>query len=414
MQARWIGIASLAVGSLLLWIRSPRVKEGQLHEDVWRAAAERHDKAQQEAGNLQKNAYLSSTFQPYWGIEKDRRTGCFVERVVREWLHCWLADDGEPIEPIYIDPEYKRWRAEFEALADELRVELKKPFFVVPGDMWSRHWESLNDGHIRRLAKALHQLAKAHVEEGNFDKAALTFLDAIRLSGLIQTEGGERSISGKALQIESIREFTELVPPDAPLGDKWRFISRALLESVPAENEAVTWLEDLTASYRLAHRHPTPSSRRRLSILDFPGIRAREERLFCNLMTPLLLAIRASKRPVVPSVDSGLMVHRPSQFTLDSMLYLSHLSGQALRGLGVATALLAHQAEYGLLPTSLEALAIPIPEGLTWSVETKCLTAPLKEHRLMSGFKELLESDWLEVHTSGSTSLCFNIARTGH
>ena len=315
------------------WLRSPQLREPRLQEEVWLAALKRHEDYQGEAVKPSTNAYHSSTFRPYWGLQEDLRPGHPTGTIIQEWLGFRISDDGEYVEDMRFlgDAEHrKQCRARFELLAEELRTELEKPFLVAPGDLWSRHWNSMNTHHLKLLDEGLHQLAAVQAEERNFDCASQTLLVAIELATKLQRGGWiDERISGKAMQIASILKFVQLIPVDALAKESWERISSALFHAVPPENELNNFFEDLVVSYRVANRFRPPSRKRegvfsRFDILNLPGIRLREERIFCNLMVDVILAVRAGKRPRYfhPLHEkSGFLVQRPAQYLLDSPTY---------------------------------------------------------------------------------------------
>lgn len=108
--------------------------------------------------------------------------------------------------------------------------------------------------------------------------------------------------------------------------------------------------------------------------MSLPGGRARGERIYCNMMTSVLLDA-VEGRPLRAPCGSRWA---PTQQDLDNLNDLGHGSRQRLLGLGVAAALLAHRVKHGSFPEKLAALALNIDlSRLSWNKTENTLFVPV-------------------------------------
>lgn len=396
----------LAVISIRTLLRYPRVREPVLLEECLRRALER-DKGQTDgARDPCKNAYLSPAFLTYWGVKKDRLPDSHTENTVREWLQiCALRSKSERLASLETS-EFIRKRREFIRLASELGEELKKAIFLVPGDLAVRFEESLNIDNLSLLMKGLLKLAEDQVQRRDFKSASLTLVTAINLGHSIQTGGNYLDVlAGKSFLRDFNLKFVNLLSTSELQANDWGDVLSALLTTLTPEDGLCIWLEDLIAAGRIGHRFPRRSSERSspISGVDFLGllgIRAREERIYCNLMADVLKAARAGEKlRTLERGDVGFFTIVPSQFQLDMMTHLYHLCRQEFLGLILTLSLLEFRAKHECFPEKLSVLDLPTNlTGIVWNHPEKRLTVPIDRNRILN--------DWLFIadeEYSGST-----------
>lgn len=397
-----IGIAGLGAVSLLVWLKIPKLRESELHDEVLQAAEERHRNFQKIASQPKRNAFFSRTFQPLWEIKENPDEEAPVVATIRRWLENFPVDLAEPIQEYsqrVSDLKYSRCKADFSRLALELQQELQEKLIVAPGDLATRAGATIDSVHLALLAEGLYRLAEAQSIESHFGDASRTLITSIRMAASVQKGGGcSEKIFGKSLQRRNTAAITSLIPTAALASEDWELLSSALLAEVPPENELIVWLEDSIVATRAdlwPKETPDNTGSNKLNFLH-KLFEAREELLFSNAMKELLLSARAGESLKTPSV--GLF---PSQSLLDSMMHLTYLNRIELQGLGIATSLLAHKSKHNRFPERLESLELGLVfTGWNWDPDDGVLFVPLDSRFIV---EDTATESWRAVDEKGWT-----------
>ena len=382
------GVCALSLGGYLFhWLRTPRIENPELHEEIWKAANERHEHYQAHALDPRKNLYLNPTFLPYWGVEKDRIKRCSTERAVAAWI-----SDGEGHDDyIHIPefPSYREAKARFEDLINQLSEESHKPVFVVPGELWSRR-QSMDTSNLRRLLYGTIKLAESRVYHDDDVEGALEIL--LFCFKLFDKVGRGNSridwLYSRTSQSITVKALTDLFKPEDLEREKWLEVAGVVSEVLTSDDDFLIALEDETAQLRL-------TTRRGLSPEEwgegfdpyerFQALRARDERILCNEMTPLLLSVKSGGPPRYGKArrgHKGICVFPPGQFQLDIFQQSAYLCRRHLLGLLGTASLLGGRDEKGRLPARVD-----IEDG-RWEHDKSELFVPLNRSRVTQSWLE--------------------------
>lgn len=394
------GLTAVGFGGCLFhWLRRPRIENPNLHQDIWRAANERHKLYQMDALDPHKNGYLSPFFRPFWGVERDRVDGCSCERAIVSWISDeeWRADEYFHIPEF---PSYRQSKARFEELIDELRSEVAKPAFVVPGDLLSRR-HYMGTSNLRRLLHGIYKLAESRRYHDEDAEGALELL-LLALSLFDKTGRGNSRIDwlySRTSQCMTVETLTELIEPGDLKREKWMEVAAAARELLTPENDFVIALEDETAQLRVNTRRglsPDEWGERFDPYERFESLRSRDERILCNEMTPLLLSVRNGGPPRYCRNRShkGICVFTPGQFQLDTFQQSAYLCRRHLLGLLGAASLLGARDAKGYLPESIE-----LEDG-HWDHDACSLYFPFDPSKVTPAWLESQEAEeplrWLQ------------------
>lgn len=335
---------------LIAWANLPKIREPELHRELWEEALLRHQTLQIEGKDPKVNAYLSPKFRPFWGIDPDVQGGTPVERTIQGWLDYELKEDNSQTQ--------LSQRKEFETLLAELRVELGKPNWVPLGDMSSRHRSYVNDYGLGLLRESVLKLAFVLAEEGDYDACTETVCLVLNLADkLIGCPGFGAPWAGREMLSLTITEFSELVNPKTPMGTNWSRISSALLSAGATRAEFMVWFEDVIAEHRSLNRSTPMGS-------VFSSMFGRKERMFCNVVDNAIVASRMGRVPRIPDAiyaEETLSVFCPSQKEVNIMVQMHRETRRELLSFGVATSLLGYRDAMGEFPDKLDQLDLAQP-----------------------------------------------------
>ena len=159
-------------------------------------------------------------------------------------------------------------------------------------------------------------------------------------------------------------------------------------EVLTSDDDFLIALEDETAQLRL-------TTRRGLSPEEwgegfdpyerFQALRARDERILCNEMTPLLLSVKSGGPPRYGKArrgHKGICVFPPGQFQLDIFQQSAYLCRRHLLGLLGTASLLGGRDEKGRLPARVD-----IEDG-RWEHDKSELFVPLNRSRVTQSWLE--------------------------
>lgn len=257
--------------------------------------------------------------------------------------------------------------AQFQMLAPALVERMTKPIFVVPASDLTLTTPTLSILAQKHCMQAMLGLSRALVAQGRLAEGVDALLPLI---GFARAQVDRGNLISEMIACGALRRAIEgvcqVVTPGTLLpAEDWRRLSLWLCEAAPPED----WMERCLEMEMAAGCGSFALARDGSYLLDskfrlhrIPGMIAREERIYLNIMTRLLARLRlghAAVDELLPRsaawVSGRVGWSGPLSFLPGERLRQSFwLHQRCLIGMATATSVVAFQAELGRLPVSLD------------------------------------------------------------
>lgn len=305
-----LGALGLGVALYAGWVSQPPVRYSKEVNEIMQRCEQREVKEAALAREVDKNAFLSPTFLPYWG-RKDKE---FQEKspakarvdVIAD--HCDLVsgeDEGLEKAVAEKNPEVQKKFAEFAEFYPTIRETLQKPHFLVPFE-GKLNYDVLVPNYLS--LRALGQRMSGYVEyltlTGKRDEAIAVSGDLLRFGWLVGRQQGMLIHRMISTAIQSVGQATLSMalqsdphPPSPAALDQ---LVKLLQETHVEMSDFYDCLdcELYMALNSFATLSPTAlvDFEPEIPISRLPGIKAREIRLFQNDFVPILQAVRSGSQ----------------------------------------------------------------------------------------------------------------------
>lgn len=365
-----------------VWLQFPTARNPELVSEAYAVTNERIADLNMQAEDPEKNGFLNPTFVPYWGRkDQEYQESSPTEKAVKAWNdHYSTPGKGEKIDHRSLqdakDKDYLEALSGMEALAPELRTAINKPVFFPPKFELTADAMIPNLIAARACAQAMVGLAEAQVAQGKNEQAARDLVSVIHYGGLFNAQGtliGD--MIGVAIQAIGADGFFGLIDInfDFP-ANTWKSMTQTILKSTPPKDTVLRAMqgEMLFCHNTIEQISENPGAVGELGglpgLATLPGFLEREERIYNNTMTDLILAVKADRR-----VSFGSDLTEPT--TTDYITGRTGLIAQILianyeradkqcrinrnrlTALATATGIAAYRAQEGRLPESLAQLS---------------------------------------------------------
>ena len=385
-----LAVIALPIVLYGVWLQFPAARNQEIVSEAYAVTNERLAELNLRAEDPEINGFLNPTFSPYWGRkDQEYQQSSPTETTVKAWNDNYSTPGtglkiDHPALQAESDPKYLEALSGMEALAPELRAAMNKPVFFPPKFKLTADAMVPNLIAARACAQAMVGLAEAQVAQGKKEQAARDLVSVIHYGGLFNAQGTLISdMIGVAIQAIGADGFFGLIDinNDFP-ADSWKSLTQTILESIPPKDTILRAMqgEMLFCHNTLVQISENPGSLVELDgmsgLTAIPGFLGREERIYNNTMTDLVLAVKKDGR-----VSFGSDLTEPT--TTD---YLTGRSGIIARimianyeradkqcrinrnrimATATATGIAAYRAQEGQLPESLAQLSeagIPVIE----------------------------------------------------
>ncbi len=351
-----------------MWARWPTIREPE--EVKWRLAEARRrwTDTQGQALDQNLNGYLSEVFQTFWDRDlRDRDSPSEVERTITRWAELSESASDDELVLGEAASEISNALASFEALAPALAERMKKTLFVVPASQLTLTTPIFSILAQKTCMQAMLGLSRVLMARGRPSESVEALLSLIGFANAQLDRGSLISelIAGNAL-CRAIEGVCQVLTPSTLLPAKdWRRLSLSLSQAVPPDD----WLERCLEIEMAAGCGSFALARDGRYLLDpnvrlhlIPGMVAREERIYLNIMTGLLAKLRLGHMPsddILPRRVAWVLGHTgwsgPLGFLPGERLRQGFwMHRHSLIAMATATALNAFQAEFGNLPVALD------------------------------------------------------------
>jgi hypothetical protein len=300
------------------------------------------------------------------------------------------------------DKGYSAALEAMEKVAPELRVAMNKPLFAPPKSDHNAATVIPNFIAARACAQAMVGLAESEVAQGRVEQAAVDLVSVVNFGSGFNGQGTLiTDMVGIAIQDIGIDGFNGLIDINTDLAaESWKSLASSLLKTVPPKDTLLGSLqgEMLYAHNSIALAHDDPElvdEAIRLSPLaHLPGFYDREERIYNNVMSDLILQYQNKGTLELPKefVEPSALDQFTGRSGTFAVLMVSDAgrAGRRIllsRKLQIATAtavgIAAYRAQEGKLPDGLAQLSetgIPVTDeteildSMEYSVEGKTAT----------------------------------------
>jgi hypothetical protein len=281
-------------------------------------------------------------------------------------------------------PEYLQARRRLEALLPELLEAVARPHFQAATRQEGAPEVAFNDLALSALILSLDGYAESLVAEGRPDQAALVYELVFRLGAGVSQDGGiVQTMMGVSYQALAFQSLVGHLSPSSELSpNQWAGLSLAVAAVTPTPLTMQAALEqDLVfgTDFLLGPRASYDGDARHLrGVYLLPGMRARDQRVYHNVMGALLEEARgglvnqaapaASWKAILKGETGPGVAPLLPQYDTQSARLTLH--GAKMGGLAAMAGVCAYRARYGKLPESLanlDEMRLLAPGGAPWS-----------------------------------------------
>lgn len=368
-------------------VSAPTERYKPLIDEQLTLLAERHKDALSRLRDPQKNGFLNPQLAPFWTTSKN-------EGPTKDTLTGWVKNfsvqgSGKAVDHTGLlkNPGYLDLRKAVVALLPAMVEAFTKPYFHPVNDDPARPANIFNEKALTTIALALNGYAESLVAEGQPGKAALAYQLVFVLGQRVGIDSGTvQSLYGLSLQGLAFQSLVANLRPDARLTpEQWAELSRTLASAAPSPDWLLLALQHDLAMGDAFLSQPRSAYDGDVKFLRgvylLPGMRARDLRIYHNLMGEVISELRQTgriaprKRPegwrayAAGDVGSGTNnLFPPDSYSKQSARLGLHSAKMA--GLAATAAVCAYREKFGKLPASLadlDRLDLKTPAGLPYS-----------------------------------------------
>ncbi len=392
-----LGLLAVLLVAYAIWVQFPSAQHAEVTELALANARQRNLALLELAKDPELNGYLEPTLLPYWGRQSgERDPKAPIEQVLEAWQDYSSSFKGEKVDHSKLqqdqDQAYLKALEDFRQLRPQLLQALQKPVFYPPNSPISFDTEVMNFNGIRNLALLTVGLAEADVAAGDPASAAEATVSILQLGSKMMAHGTLiQDMIGVAIQAIGTDGFLELIPPQTQLeASIWKDLAARLVEAIPPTEQMEYALEgELLFGQSIFDSldQPFDGLEEINNPIPLPGFTAREERIYKNTMTGMLITYRDTRRIVQ---DKSLTEPNFFDWVTGRAGYLQQvlvpnteraatqmeINRARISGLATAVGVLAYRAQEGVLPSDLSKLTEagiphlePMPENLKFSLE---------------------------------------------
>lgn len=370
----------------------------ELHQETIAKAladsVERHKDWPTKLKDPKINGFLQPDLRLYWSAMASTEDAAYkkADSAVSGWADRFTKQgSGREIDHQALlrvkSVEYLAARSAFVELLPALLAAFEKPMFQPPNDDFTRPELGIQFDNLRRIAIGLDGYAESLVAEGDLERATLAYQLVFRMGKLISEDAGMvQTFAGVSIQGLGFQSFVSQISDSDRLSfSAWRNMSLALAQSAITSEQLERALENDTArgvSFLALPRSSFDGDARYLrSVYLLPGVQARDERIYKNLMGASLEAVRESGyalRAPEPSLEN--VAEGSTSWVVNSLLlpvdgYRTEsarllLHSAKFGGLAAYTGICAYHALIGKWPdrlSDLDKIQISAPGGVLWS-----------------------------------------------
>ncbi len=377
-------IAVIAVPIVLygVWVQFPATRNPEIISEAYAVTNERMAELNLQAEDPEKNGFLSPTFVSYWGRkDKEYLESSPGKKAIDDWnLYYSTPGLGEKVDHQALqadsDEKYTAALSGMEQVVPELRIAMNRPVFFPPKFELTAESTIPNLIAARACAQAMIGLAEAQVVQGKKEQAAQDLVTVIHFGSLFNDQGTLiMDMIGVAIQAIGADGFFGLIDVNNDFSaDTWKSLTQKIIGSTPPKDTLLRAMqgEMLYCHNTIAQVAENPGSLDEVGgvngLAALPGFLGREERIYNNTMTDLILAVKADGR-----VSFGSDVTNPE--TMDyikgrtgvvAQILLANyeradkqcrINRNRLMATATATGIAAYRAQEGRLPDSLAQLS---------------------------------------------------------
>lgn len=371
-----------------IWVQYPRLQHRAVAQAAFKSTESRFKELSLKANDPEQNGYVNPALLPYWsrsGI--DHKVGSQAESAIRNWINFSSIDKDELVHHGTLwetqEPEYLRCLQEMEDRFSELKKAVQKPNFFPLNVGLEIDSPFVDFISARQCCVALSALGEAYTAQGKFAEAADCLLVSIEFGKVLGKDGPLIALLiGVGCQKIGVDTLAVLITPWCDLsGSQWADLSRRTLKATYAPDQFRTSLEwEFTAgrnsiSKWVKGNAPNPPT----SIYArFPGIRAREKRIYLNTMAGFIVELKKHgtignapqfTTPTFYDMISGkvaLLEGMSMRVPDQDKIVLDQIRIQT-QALGLSYGLLSYRAQKGHYPATLSKLdeiGIDIDSGI--------------------------------------------------
>lgn len=369
-------------------ISIPSDANPKIVDDALAAAEARHNKDLVQLKNPQMNGYLNARLKPFWGGSENTKGP--THDLLAAWANAYsMQGVGEAIDHAALlkakDPAYLAARGGFEQLLPDLISAFTKPIFQPVNQNFAAPTEAFNKDALLLLTTAMTGFAESLIAEGRPDQAALVYEMCLREGRMIgQDTQVLPTLEGVALQALAIQSMVSHLSPTMKMGpNQWIGLSMAIASTSPT-SQTVRWMLENDLAFGLAYLERPRSSydgdaRPMRGAYLLPGMRARDTRVYRNIMAKILKE-QAEKGSITvtvpPATTTGVLTGKsgfgPEVLVPDYGKQFARVNIHAAKmtGLAACAGLCAYRAKYGQYPeklAELDLLKLEAPGAVPWS-----------------------------------------------
>lgn len=384
-------LAIVVVCSLLygIFIALPRPHD----EEVIRQAVVAGEKAfaasQVDATDPAKNGWLNPTFLPYWGRkDKEQKPDAPIRKVMTDWVEFSAPGAAAPVDHSKLladkDPKYMAAASEFEKVAPELLKAMQAPRFVAPESRLSFSTMVMNYIAVRSSSLAVAGLSQRLLAQKKPAQAAEALLAPIIMSAHMRSQAAVISdavaVAVGAIAIEAFE--CQISPRTALPAALWKKAAETFTAAIPSKDQLLvaTQIEVAAAQNTFKEASEGKSTVPELDALRrLPGMLAREQRIYNNIMSDLLQDLQQNRPPAVEGLEeleaTDYLMGRVGPATVDLVPGLQTFpqrleeNRRQLIGLATVSGVAAYLAEKKALPKDHEQVraVAKIPDPATFT-----------------------------------------------
>jgi len=413
-----------------VWWQFPASRNQEIVNQSYQVTLDHLKELSAQAEDPARNGFLNPNFLPYWGrLGMEQQESSPVAETVRSWAKYSTVAQSEKIDHRTLQTEGDEAYAEalegMEGLAPELQAAMTRPLFLPPNYKLSAQSQVPNYIAARACAQAMTGLAEAQSARGESEQAAQNLVSVMQFGEGFYGQGTLMVDQiGASVQSMGIDGFNGLIDPNSDFsGDVWKGLSGAILESIPPQDTMLRALqgEILFCHNSLEHFAQNPEALGDGAFAHYgllPGFYKREERIYNNLMSDLILQFQKEGAVTMPkevgefsTADWLTGKNGPVVKMLVPDFERAHrkidLTRKSLAALATVTAVAAYRAEEGELPASLAQLSetgLPMVKDddllqtMDYKLEGERATLKVNLGQPTSGRTDVWQHPWLEVN----------------
>ena len=384
--------AALAVLYGIWWL-FPQERNAEVVTDAYRVTNEWLEKSHTLAEDPGKNGFINPTFLPYWGRKGiEHKEDSEAGEIVVAWQNYSTPSADNTVDHKALleqkDEGYTKALDGMKKVAPDLREAMDKSLFAPPKYELKADAVIPNLIAARACAQAMVGLAESEVAQGEVEQAAEDLVSVVSFgAGLIGQCGFLTDMVGVGIEDIGVNGFNGLIDINSNLpADTWKSLSQKMLNCEPPKEMILRAMQSemLFCHNSIEYFKENPdwiSEEIKYSpVAALPGFFSREERIYNNVMSDLILQYQSKgtldlpKELLEPS-NTDWFTGRTGSLTVLMVQDFSRSKGRLevsrrrLIATSTAAGISAYRAQEGKLPETLAQLpeaGIPLTDDKEW------------------------------------------------